>query len=581
MGRRFDADMFFKACLIVFFLLGIVALVAGVMTKEARASRSLFPSLSAPLSARELPVTQNLTITPGEIDLGHIGPGGTRRGAVVLKPPPSGVAGWSLVAPSGWTQAEEKILRNVQTKVEETLRLQLRIVNGGIRESVNNGKARYSAQLLIEAGDSFTELTREIAVGNYREQIDIATAEDQKSFHIVFRVVDETTPSQIGVDPLHLDFGTLVLGERAGRRVKVVNEGWGTLKWQAAAVKSSNLVKDSEAEVSRYISFLNEETAGSKQQYREPRHLKERLELQGQWQEDRGYPAAASDGQTLRYAFSGTGISVYFWKGPTVGQLTAFMNNRFIYQQEGYAEQKERFEWSVVGGLPDGAHVLTLINRNGPVSIEGVRIYGSGSMRLQPGHIAISPDHGSITRQTNFVNVTVNTKNLSPGQYAGQLIFDSNGGKKEIELSLEVVADNTPKTLDVYRFVNGLDYFLTTNPQAEAAVLSARGYTKQGIAFRLFNPGTPGTTEFYRWFNAQKGDHFYAYEPKSAKFSLQGYVLEGAIGNIATSRLPQTRELYRWRHPAQGHHFYTTDPKGEGAQKRGYRYDGIAGYVRP
>jgi len=392
--------------------------------------------------------------------------------------------------------------------------------------------------------------------------------------------VDTTAQPLLSVDPYHLDFGSAVQGEQISRRVRVTNKGWDTLRWRAAAGGITDPHQGRAFSAGKYVSFLNEELTG-RGHYTVARHLKDKLELPGKWGENQGYPLSLSDGQTLRYHFSGTGVAVYFWKGPATGQLTAFVDDRFVFQQEGFSEKRERFEWEVARELADGAHVLMLINRNAPVAVEGVRIYGDDITPLNPESIAISPDNGAVTRQTNYVNITVNTTSLAPGHYGGYVLFDSNGGQKEIELSLDVMADNIPRTLDVYRYVRNLDYFLTTNPQAESAALQARGYTKQGIAFRLFSPGTPGTTEFYRWFHTQKDDHFYGYEIKSVKRPMQGYILEGTIGNIATSRLTHTRELYRWYNPSSRHYFFSVDPKGEGIEKKGYRYDGIAGYVKP
>jgi hypothetical protein len=537
--------------------------------------------LTASVWARELPDRPELSIFPAEIDLGQLGPGGMRKGSVMLKKASPGNVDWSLICPVGWSSVHDKILTDVLKGDSDLLRFQLKIFSNGLEDKQKFDESGYSGQLLFEAGKDFSTFTRKIKPGRHRELIRLHTSSGPKSFYIFFEFVDATTQPLLSVDPFHLDLGSAVQGEQVSRRVRVTNKGWETLRWRAAAGGITNSNQDRAISAGKYVSFQNEALMGSGH-YTVARHLKDKLELPGnKWAEDHGYPLAASDGRTLRYHFLGTGIAVYFWKGPATGQLTAFVDDRFIFQQEGLSEQRERFEWEVAEGLADGAHILTLINRNGPVAVEGVRIYGSEIMRLHPGYVAISPDQGAVTRQTNYVNITVNTKPLQPGQYGGQVIFDSNGGQKEVDLSLDVMADNIPRTLDVYRYFLDQDYFLTTNPQAESATVQARGYAKQGIAFRLFTPGMPGTTEFYRWFHPQKGDHFYGYEINSVKRPMQGYILEGTIGNIATSRLNHTRELYRWYNPSSKHHFFSVDPKGEGIEKKGYRYDGIAGYVKP
>jgi hypothetical protein len=580
MNKRFNGMIFALIPVVIILTITVNSPVTDIRPKSLLREAHNRIQWTASAWARELPDLSDLSISPDEIDLGQLGPGGMRKGSVMLKKAAPGSVDWSLISPAGWSAAHEKILTGVLKGDSDLLRFQLKILSNGPEDEQKSGKSRYSGQLLFEAGKDFSAFTRKIEPGHHRELVRLHTVSGPKSFYILFNLLDTAAQPLLGIDPLQIDFGTAMQGENVSKRAKVTNNGWETLKWRASVTRAIGSDSGRVLDKGKYVSFLNDEITGSGH-YKVARHLKERLELQGKWAENQGYPHAASDGQTLRFHFTGTGIAVYFWRGPATGQLTAFVNDRFIFQQDGLSEQKERFEWQVAEGLSGGSHVLTLVNPNGPVAIEGVRIYGGAIMPLDPAYVAISPDHGAVTRQTNYINITVNTRSLPPGDYGGHVLFDSNGGQKEVELSLDVIADNIPRTLDVYRYIRGPDYFLTTNPQAESATLQARGYTKQGIAFRLFSPGMPGTTEFYRWFHPQKGDHFYGYDLKSVKRSMQGYVLEGTIGNIATSRLTHTRDLYRWYNPSSENYFYSIDPKGEGIEKKGYRYDGIAGYVKP
>ena len=580
MNKRFHGMILTLIPVVMILTITLIAPVMGIRPGDASRIGPDLIQFTASVSAGELPRQPGLTIMPAEIDFGHIGPGGTRKGAISFKKTASGGVSWFLITPVGWNATDEKMMMGVLDKDDDLLQIQLKILND---EPDNNGENRKSArpaELMFEAGEQVSAFTRKIEPGHHHVRIRIETDGGPIDFDILFNLLDTVVQPLLGIDPLQIDFGTAMQGEKVNRRVKVTNNGWETLKWRASVARAIGSDMGRALETGKYVSFLNDEITGGGH-YKVARHLKERLELPGKWAEDQGYPYAAADGHTLRYHFSGTGIAVYFWRGPATGQLTAFVDDRFIFQQDGLSEQKERFEWQVAEGLSDGSHILTLVNRNGPVAIEGVRIYGGETIRLKSGSVAVSPDNGAVTRQTNYVNITVNTMSLAPGRYGGYVLFDSNGGQKEVELSVDVMADNIPRILDVYRYVRGLDYFLTTNPQAESTTLQTRGYTNQGIAFRLFAPEMPGTTGFFRWFHAQKGDHFYGYELKSVKRSMQGYILEGAIGNIATSRLTHTRELYRWYNTSSKHYFYTVDPKGEGIQKKGYQYDGIAGYVRP
>jgi hypothetical protein len=532
------------------------------------------------LSANEWSGQPDLMIAPAEIDLGLLGPRGARNGSVSLKRTASGVVNWSLLPLAGWDVNDKKNLTGILDGEDDSLRFQLKILHDQPESKVKGRNISCSAQLQFETDKQSIAFTRKIEPGNYRELVQLETKGGQKSFLIRFKLVDTAAEPLLGIDPLQLDLGRVTQGEQVNRRVKVTNDGWTTLKWHAAQDESTASDPGKTPTAGKYVSFLNEDVIGS-DHYIVARHLKDKLELQGGWMEEQGYPSAPSDEHALRYHFTGTSISAYFWKGPSTGQLTAFVDDRFIAQQDGMAQRKERAEWLVADGLSEGPHTLALVNKHGPVTVEGVKVYGEELLRLPAGHVTVSPNNGVVTRQTNYINITVQTKQLPPGSYGGQVAFDSNGGQKEIDLYLEVVSDNIPKILDTYRYVRALDYFFTTNPVAESVTLQTRGYVKQGIAFRLLSPGTPGTTEFYRWFHPRKGDHFYGYDLKSARRSMRGYILEGTIGNIATSRLTYTRELYRWYHSSKEHYFYSVDPKGEGIQNQGYQYDGIAGYVRP
>jgi hypothetical protein len=226
--------------------------------------------------------------------------------------------------------------------------------------------------------------------------------------------------------------------------------------------------------------------------------------------------------------------------------------------------------------LVDGPHVLTVVNKEGNLKIEGVKISGKDVIRGPAGWINVLPNSGTTTSQTNYLNVTLNTGQLAPGYYGDSIVFKTNGGDEIVDVYIEVTQDNVSRVIDIYRYSRGLDYLFTADPQMEAKRLSLNSYVKEGIAFRLFIAETPGTRSFYRWYSPQKKDHFYHHDSKGGGKNLQGYGLEGSIGNIATSKMTNTRELYRWINTSTGNHFYST----ENVAKSGYHFDGIAGYVK-
>jgi hypothetical protein len=329
--------------------------------------------------------------------------------------------------------------------------------------------------------------------------------------------------------------------------------------------------------VGRYVSFRHEIVV--KGSYTLTGEIREGLELTGTWAEEGGYPSGQGEQNTLRYRFTGTGIRLYFWKSPDGGSFSVFLDEQFIDIIDGFAERRERAEVLIADAQPDGPHLLAIVNGGGKVTLEGVHLFGKPIQRGPRGWITVFPDSGVTTRETDYINVALNTRQLLPGIYGEQVFFTSNGGEVDVQVFVDVAVETQPRFMDVHRYLAGFDYLYTTNPQAEATRLQVKGYRHTGIAFRLFAPGTPGTTDFFRWFNPSKGDHFYSYDPKGGK-PLPGYLFEGSIGNIGTSRLTGTRELYRWFNPTTKGHFYTTEQDGEGITKKGYRFDGIAGFVR-
>ena len=329
----------------------------------------------------------------------------------------------------------------------------------------------------------------------------------------------------------------------------------------------------------RYVSFLNEKVRG-KEAYAAPGHLKGAVDVSGVWSEDGGYPYSYGNDDVLKYSFSGTGIAVFVWKDFDGGDLTAYIDDKLMKKIDCYSQKKERVEFLAADGLEKGEHVLTLVSQEGHVVIEGVRIYGKDVMkRAASGWIKIFPDTGTTTRETDYVNIMINSRGLKPGYYSENILFYSNGGTEVVEVALQVSMDRISEILNIYRYVRGSDYLFTANPELENPDFLGK-YKSEGITFRLFSKGTPGTTGFFRWCNSSKGDHFYSYKRDGGGKFLKGYVFEGSIGNIATTRLSGTKELYRWFNLSTGVHFYTTDPKGEECSQKGYKYDGIAGYVK-
>jgi hypothetical protein len=516
-----------------------------------------------------------LTATPREIDLGAIGPGEEARGAFYLRNVGSGSTDWFTEAPEGWIPMEGGRLSGTVGEKPEPIKISLTFLNGQRPGRTTN----YSLLLRLEGGGQYAIFHREVPAGVTRESLRFSFPSGTRTVFFQVRLSELASASRLDVEPLRIDFGMVRPGESVSRRVQVTNRGKEILKWKAGLAGSRGMPFMAPTPPGRYVSFLNE-AAGGTGVYPVTAQAREGLELSGKWAEEGGYPATQSEQNSLRYRFTGTGISLLIRKTPDGGPLTVFFDGQFVTMIDGYAARREPEEIPIVENQLEASHLLTVIGSEGRVILEGVKVFGKPVSKGPRGWISITPDSGMTTRETDYVTITLNTRQLLPGIYGEYILFTSNGGDSSVEVCLDVAADPELRLLNVYSYHIGSDYLFTTNPQAEASRLQVKAYKNLGIAFRLFNPGTPGTTDFFRWFNPVKGDHFYSSDPVGGGKPLQGYYFEGSIGNIATSRLTGARELYRWYNPKTGCHFYTTSQSGEGLAKKGYRFEGITGYVR-
>ena len=514
-----------------------------------------------------------LTVSPREINLGTLGPGEEAKGTSYLKNVGTGIPEWFATGPQDWTLAEQQHLSGRIGQVQQPLRIHLTY----LKETGTSLNRTCSLMLRLEAGDYKTALRREVPIGDLREEIRFHYDGGTASLYFHVNLMEMPAAPLLDLEPLRMDFGTIGPGKQITKKILLKNRGRESLKWRSGIAGGRGMPPTAPSPVGRFVSFkIEPSTPGI---YSSGVPAVEGMELSGNWEEEGGYPSGQGEQCTLRYRFSGTGISILFWKSPDGGPFSVFLDEQFVSLVDGFAERRERAEALIFEEQPEGFHTLAIVNGEGRAILEGLRVFGNPVRKGPRGWISVFPDSGFTTRETDYINVSVNAGQLAPGIYGDRLFFLTNGGDAEVEVYLEVTTEKTPKFLDVHRYRSGTDYLYTTRLQDEASKLQLTGYQYAGIAFRLFAPGTPGTTHFYCWFNPSKRDHYYSYDPQGGK-PLPGYQLEGSIGNIATSRLSGTKELYRWFSPATGGHFYTTDMTGEGAARRGYRFDGIAGFVR-
>ncbi len=561
-----------------FYTILILALVFyGIPQAWAEAAADKTPAKATTNNGKVKTAKPLLSVSPKEIDLGAIAPGKEETAVFNIKNLGAGAVNWTLLKPEGWfCQDEQKISGTVEGK-SSAVKIRIRHAKGG-GEAKAKG-ANGTVQLYLETETKTMNCKKELAPGSFRETLKIATNAGTRSIFVKFKINPAGNEPVLEVNPQRMDFGAVNAGEQVTRRLALTNKGRDMLKWSVDLSPAIQAESGSMIKKGRYISFFNVSVKGFKT-YSPSQAMKESLEMFGLWVEAGGYPVSGAPNSTLKLKFAGRGIAVLFSRSPDGGSFSAYIDDKFVTRFECLSEHNEEVEMLVAEGLADGPHTLSLISKEGHNTIEGVRVFSREVAKVGAKWIKVLPISGRTSRETDFINITIDTQHLTPGWHGDCIAFNSNGGKKIVEVSLEVLMGNIAKLLDVYRYARGYDYFLTTNPQAEARSLQAGNYQKQGIAFRLFGPGTPGTTGFHRWYHPQKGDRFYSSDPSGGRRSLNGYFYEGIIGNIATSRLTNSRELYRWYNYSSGNHFFTTDPRGEGVTKKGYRFDGIAGYVR-
>lgn len=363
--------------------------------------------------------------------------------------------------------------------------------------------------------------------------------------------------------------------QSSSKIIRITNAGKHILKWHGAPSSSK---EGAPRQIGRYFGLKNDDVRGTGT-YRNVAVYQDLIELSGRWTETDGYPVFYPR-SVLKFHFSGTGLRIHYWQEPVVGRYSVYIDQSFVTEIDTNATEKEITSLLVGDKLSPGSHVLTIVGKEGKAMLDGFEVFGQTVQKGPAGYLSLLPNSGVTTRETDYVSVVIRTQKMKPGVYADLVTFTSNGGTIALPVSFDILPETIQKSLSVYRYAAGEDYFFTTNPQADESLIANRRYVKEGIAFRLFSAGTPGTVEFHRWYNPAQRSHFYSSNKNEAGRLDKEYVYEGIIGYIATTRLKHTRELYRWYNPRLKVYFYSTDIRGNEGQRRSYQFDGIAGYVR-
>ncbi|MBN1380836.1 MAG: hypothetical protein JXA41_04090 [Deltaproteobacteria bacterium] len=526
---------------------------------------------------KAIPLCPVLTIRPREIDLGAIYPGESREGRFILRNVGAGSLQWSTAGPSEWTDVTRRSLIGNLEADQKDLKLHFDCFDDVTSRNASTDK-RFNVSLTLEFENQRVLFQKKIRAGAYRESIPLKSNGGTRTIFFRYKILGRETEPLILVEPLKIDFGVMDVDEKKMRRIELKNNGGEPLEWYAGLLNKRGGSSSDHKRKGRYISFLNSDIKGSGL-YDVPESLKDDLEVTGLWEEHKGYPKAMTGG-AIKYRFSGSGIKLNLRKNPGRGILRAYIDAKLITEIDCYADVDTGMEIWLAENMVNVSHTLALFNGGSQSVIQGVTIFGKDVETGIRGIVDIFPDSGVTTQETDYINITIDTKGLIPGWYAEDVIIKSTGGDVVVGISFEIADNKKMEILNVFRYVKDNQYIYVTQSHGDQTELASLGYQKEGVAFRLFQADTPGTACFYHWYHPQKKDHFYSYDQSGGEKSLDGYVLQGVIGNIATSRLTNTRELYRWYNPASGRHFYTTDQKGEGKGAKGYLFETIAGYVR-
>lgn len=517
-----------------------------------------------------------LILSPQEQDLGAIGPGEEVKGIFLMENGGSGTIEWMTSGPDGWAAFHSENMAGTVGK--ESGNLHFKVASADLSGlSVAGHEGEFLIELTLESGGKTINLWKYFPPGPDRMVLPVDSSGGLRHVYIRFTVAREASRPRLAIDPPVMDFGSLAEGKRAVQRIQVLNKGLGVLNWKAVLSRGSSSGGEGWARRGIYLSFRNGEIpAGA--MYKAPGRIEDRVTLGGMWENAGGYPAARGLGERLTFSFMGTGIVLLVEKEKGGGLVRASVDGGPAVDMDLNVKDKERGVFPVARFLEEGPHTLDIVSYGGRTVIEGVRVLGENPRREEQDWVRIYPDNGTTTKEKDFVNVAVNTKNLSPGLYGSTVVFTSNSGTMEADISLEVPGKETSPYIDIFAYRKGFDCYFTPRSGEESP--PPEGYEFQGVAFRLFRKGTPGTTGFFRWYHRDGNHYIYSYDRNGEGLNLEGYQFEGSIGNIATSRLSGSRELYRWIDPLTGVHFYSTDLREERVIGKGYRYDGISGYVR-
>ncbi|HTZ39345.1 MAG TPA: hypothetical protein VMB77_04250, partial [Syntrophales bacterium] len=243
----------------------------------------VFPGILQTAWAQGRVSVPELALSTREIDLGVIGPGEHARGQFQILSTGQGVIQWSMEEPPGWEGMEGKSPSGecgaIPSRVD--------VVLTSLRERAGQGDQ--PIELRIASGRQTRVLQRNLAEGTYREALRIESDAGTRTLFVKFTLTDAKSRPSLEVEPRGIDLGDMDPVRDVTRRIRITNRGAGVLKWQAATSGAGAAKVMQEKGRGRYVSMLHEALATGGP-YTPPAHIKDTLQLSGNWIAEMGYP---------------------------------------------------------------------------------------------------------------------------------------------------------------------------------------------------------------------------------------------------------------------------------------------------
>ena len=520
-----------------------------------------------------------LLVSPRELDMGGIGPNEQARLSYQFKNAGTGSIAWTAHVSEEWTLRAVGEASGIAGQMPRFLTV---VINTEEPDYDNEMFASdvYRANMTITGGRQTAQYTRYLPTGKYREMITVISNGGTRHLFVAFELKSVSSRPELAVSPRGIDYGAVQEGENSMKKIHIANVGKNVLKWSLKPQGKRRYFNGVVLPKGRYMSLRNDQCEDN-EEYRPPDSIADNVSVSGTWVTRNGYPEYVSGAGRLTYTFYGSGFAFSLEKSGSAGHIRVSIDGTVAGSYNYSGKTNEHSEYLVTNKLSEGIHVALLEFTGAPVVIEGMTLYASNIVTKQSGWLRVFPAKGTTTNEMDYCNVMIKPQGLAPGVYAENILFSSNGGNEHVCVSLEVVPGFDEPYINFYRFVK--DESIILSHTKSLAGDEAKGYSRQGVAFRLFAEEVPGTTQLYQWRVPETGDILLSPDMDEVQLKRllgKDYIFDGAIGNIATVKLEGARELFQWYHSETDRYFYSTDAKGEGMTERGYQYDGMIGYVK-